>query len=142
MTYKLFTLQYPEEFDLLISSRTNNIRDKASADRMQQLDQLDTQLIDQLREIISQAVHEGTLNLPDNIKLDDICFGLWAMSFGMLALVQAEPLVKSLQPSEVDLLLISQIACLLDGYGWEPLSRNHNYNQSYKNILEFLSPAS
>ncbi|MGC1509099.1 TetR/AcrR family transcriptional regulator [Ketobacter nezhaii] len=142
MSYKQFTLQFPEEFDLLISCRTDNIRDKASPLRMQQLDELEQQIIDLLKNLISQAIEKDDLCLPDNMKQDDICFGLWAMTFGMLTLDRTDPTVRSLQSSDTDQLIRSQIGCLLDGYGWAPLSRNHDYDLTYNNILAFLNPAS
>lgn len=141
VAYKMFTLQYPEEFDLLISTRTNNIREKASPERMQQMDRLDTLIMDQIRNLIAQAIGQGDLSLTGSMRTDDICLGLWGMSFGLLILDQAKPLIKSLQASDTDQLMLSQIGCLMDGYGWHPLSADHDYNETYSKVLTFLTSA-
>lgn len=135
VAYQLFTNQYPEEFDLLIAARTNNIQEKASPERIEQLENIDCACQQVIDALIEQAVNDGDLTLPHNMQTNELGFGLWASCFGLLALSQAQGLVSSFRPDNVNHFLVSHMNCLLDGYGWHPLSHN-NKNDDYSAALQ------
>lgn len=139
LSYQLFTNKYPEEFDLLIAARTNNIREKASPSRIQQMEQIDGTCQQIIHSIIEQAITQGDLTLPKGMQVVDLGFGLWAASFGLLALSQADGLVGGFMPTDVEHQLVSHMDCLLDGYGWQPLSSQHPSEDNYQVVLNHLS---
>lgn len=136
--YQIYTEHFPEEFDLLIAARTNNIREKASPERLEKMDQVDTLVIDHMRGIITRAMQQGDLTLPDTSTTDDLCYGLWAMSFGLLVLDHAKNMVNGLSLSSSEQLMMTQMNCLLDGYGWHPLSTEQNYQDTVARIFHYL----
>lgn len=138
LAYQLYTAKFPEEFDLLIASRTNNVREKASAERLQQMDQVDTLVLGHMRSIIEQAISAGDLRLAHKMKLDDLCFGLWSISFGLLALDHARDMVKNLDLTHGDQSILNQITCLLDGYGWHPLSTEFDFSSTHGAAFDYL----
>jgi len=130
--YQLYTQQFPEEFDLLVSVRTNNIREKASSERMERMEQADSLVMNALRTIINQAISCGELTLPGRMTVDDMCFGLWSASFGLLVLDYTRDVVGGLDLSPSDELMFAQMSCLLDGYQWRPLSSERDYLPTYR----------
>ena len=138
--YQLFTTQYPEKFDLIIANRTTNIRQKAPPKRVEQMDAIDQKVHDHLRSLLQQAIDEGQLKLRAGIQVDEVCFGLWAMSFGILVLDQAKVVIEELDLPPVNQVLLNQMNLLLDGYGWSPLSTEYDYHASFGQILHFMEP--
>jgi len=136
--YQLYTLSYPEEFDLLIAARTNNIREKASPERLEKMKQVDNLVINHMRGVIDHAVQCGDLQLPKASTIDDICYGLWAMNFGLLVLDHARDMVNGLTLSPSHHLVLSQISCLLDGYNWQPLSTEKDYSATIEAAYNHL----
>ncbi|MEE2731719.1 MAG: TetR/AcrR family transcriptional regulator [Pseudomonadota bacterium] len=136
--YQLYTQRFPEEFDLLIAARTNNIRQKASPERLERMDQVDTLVLNAIRAVIQLAIQSGDLTLPEHTQVDDLCLGLWAMSFGLLVLEGARDLISGLELSATNTLLLNQMSCLLDGYHWHPLSTEHDYLLTYQNTFRHL----
>lgn len=139
--YQLYTERYPEEFDLLIATRTNNIREKASPERLEKMDQVDTLVINHMRSIIELAINNGDMTLPLGCQIDDLCFGLWAMSFGLLVLDQARDMVSGLSLSPKQQIMLTQMSCLLDGYHWRPLSSEQDYTNTFQSVFQYLQPS-
>lgn len=136
--YQIFTSKFPEEFDLLIAARTNNIRQKASPKRVEDMGSADKVVHNLLRAVVGRAIDDGTLVLPSHMTVDELCFALWALSFGMLVLDQAKEVTSELQLPPVQHALFKQFNLLLDGYGWKPLSSEFDYLQSFQHILRHL----
>lgn len=136
--YQLFTEAFPEEFDLLVLARTNNIREKASMERLERMEQVDVLVMNSLRAIIKQAIEAGELTMPNAMSVDDMCYGLWSASFGLLVLDHTRDMVAGLSLSPKEQVLFSQLSCLLDGYQWHPLSNEHDYMATYKDAREKL----
>lgn len=137
--YQLYTLQYPEEFDLLIATRTNNIRQKASPERVADINHFDATVHNQIRSVVNDAIHAGQLKLPAHIQTDEVCFSLWAMSFGMLVLDQAKDIAGELVLPPIQQMIFNQITLLLDAYGWHPLSHEFDYHQAFARVLQHLN---
>lgn len=136
--YQLFTMQFPEELDLLIATRTDNIRQKASHLRVEQLNLVDKTVHNLLRSVVNDAIQEGMLKLPAHIQTDEVCFSLWATSFGIMVLDQAKEVVSELNLPPVQQIVLNQLTLLLDGYGWKPLSTEYDYLAAYQHILQHM----
>lgn len=136
--YHLYTQRFPEEFDLLIAARTNNIREKASAERLERMDQVDSLVMNAIRAVIQLGIDCGDLKLNDHLLIDDLCFGLWSLSFGLLVLDHARDMICGLQLSPANELMLTQMSCLLDGYNWHPLGTECDYRAVYQSALQYL----
>jgi len=142
--YLLFTHHFPEEFDILIAVRTNNVRQKASPDRLQQMLEADQRVHDVMQSLIGAAIAAGDLQLQADISLDEACFGLWAMAFGLLALApvhdkmeQHDQMASPALPP-IQQIMLHQMNLLLDGYRWHPLSTEYDYQASLNRILNHM----
>lgn len=136
--YQLFSMQYPEEFDLLIASRTNNLRQKASPKRVEEMNAADQAVHNLMRSVVNSAIAAGDLTPPPHIQTDEICFSLWAMSFGMMVLDQAKEATDELNLPPVKQIIFNQMTLLLDGYQWKPLSHEFDYFKSLQTMLQQL----
>lgn len=128
--YQAYSSKYPEEQDLIMEARAGNLREKATPERLQAADENDSKLMLLLRGQIDAAIEQGHLTLPPLMKKDDICFGLWALSFGISVLHQANDLLVNM---DIDLngdMLSKQLSIMLDGYQWRPLSTEFNYQET------------
>lgn len=127
VAYQVYAHRYPEEYDLIMEARAGNLRERASAGRLALTDQQDARLLQLIRSQIETAMAEGDLVLRGGLQPDDICFGLWSMSFGVSVLQQARDMLINMRISDDALQLPLQLTYLLDGYGWRPLSDEQDY---------------
>lgn len=130
--YQLYASMFPEEFDLIMETRTGNLREKASEERIQYADQADARLLTLIRDQIEDAIELGHLKLPEGLGKDEICFGLWSLSFGISVLQQASDLLHNMDLNHTENLLSKQLTFLLDGYCWKPLSTEIDYQEVLK----------
>lgn len=127
IAYQLYAQRYPEEYDLIMEARAGNLREKASQARLAFTDEQDATLLQLIRDQIDQAMTDGDLQLREGLQKDDICFGLWSMAFGVTVLEQARDLIINMDISPDGFQLSRQLTCLLDGYGWRPMSHEQDY---------------
>lgn len=140
LAYQTFIEKFPEEFDLFLSARSNNIRSKASHKRLAEVDEIDSTLMALVADQIKQALETGDLVLEDNLTVDDLCFGPWALSFGILSIYQGRELVRSISLPEINESLFRHLNALLDGYQWRPLSHQHDYRNTMERAWQQLGP--
>ena len=60
------------------------------------------------------------------------------MCFGVSVLHQANDLLVNLDLSDPDTMMAKQLNCLLDGYGWHPLSHELDYESVLINARQHL----
>lgn len=125
--YQVYSRKFPEEYDLIMEARSGNLRERASQERLQATDEQDAQLMALIHEQIESAIQQGDLSLPYGFSKDDICLGLWGMSFGISILQQANDFTINLNFTDDGYFLSKQLTCLLDGYNWHPLSTEQDY---------------
>lgn len=137
--YQLFAQYFPEDFELLVESRHIEILQKASPERAAERERFD-QL---LRVLISAQIHHaivtGELQLKPGMSVDEVCFGAWAMSLGILLLSSNPHVMKHFALPATSSVLLSQTNLLLDGLGWKPLSHEYDYTQSLNQAEQFFS---
>lgn len=140
--YQLYSSKFPEEYDLIMEARSGNLREKASQERIQATDEQDGRLMLLIHGQIEAAIAQGDLTLPPGINNDDICFGLWSMSFGVSVLQQAHDLLINLDIALDENLLSKHLTFLLDGYNWRPLSNEQDYfavlQQAQQHLLSVI----
>ena len=143
VAYQVYAEKFPEEFDLIMEARAGNLREKASEERIAFADQTDGMLMALIRQQIDDAISQGHLSIPEGLGKDDICFGLWSLSFGVSVLQQASDLLHNMDLAQDQNILSLQLSCLLDGYQWKPLSSDMDYlgilESAQNYVLELIS---
>lgn len=141
LAYQAFMEVFPEQFDLLLAARNADLRNKASPERLAQVDQNDSTLMGLIAEQIQSAINLGDLQLPEGLSIDDMCFAAWSLSFGILSLSQAKELIQALPNLlDADAALFRHLNALLDGYRWQPLACDHDYQTTLQRAQQHLEP--
>ncbi|MDZ7871145.1 MAG: TetR/AcrR family transcriptional regulator [Rheinheimera sp.] len=140
--YHKFSAAEPTLFLCLLSAATPGVMEKSSPTRLQQRQQLEMQLLQYCQRVLSDALADGSLQLPAGVALEQWSFINWALAFGCNALfvpLRQLGLFTDLAAPQVNL---HSINLLFDGMGWLPLSSGWDYQQSWQQIsLMFASGA-
>jgi AcrR family transcriptional regulator len=132
--YHKFSAAEPTLFLCLLSAATPGVMEKSSPARLQQRQQLEMQLLQYCQHVLSDALDDGSLQLPVGVSLEQWSFINWALAFGCNALfvpLRQLGLFAGLAAPQVNL---HSINLLFDGMGWLPLSSGWDYQQSWQQI--------
>ena len=132
--YHNFSAAEPTLFLCLLSAATPGVMEKSSPARLQQRQQLELQLLQYCQQVLSDALADGSLQLPLGVSLEQWSFINWALAFGCNALfvpLRQLGLFTGLAAPQVNL---HSINLLFDGMGWLPLSSSWDYQHSWQQI--------
>lgn len=136
--YKLFSIKFPDQFDILLDSRRNDLSEKASPDRAAALNEANASTMATMLNIIEQGIQEGNLKPQDGLTTDMMCVGTWSFAVGLFTITSAPGLLKNVQLPPAEQVMIQQMGWLLDGYHWRPYSYEFDYLARIENIIEEL----
>lgn len=139
LAYQLFSRYFPEDFELLVESRHVEIMQKAAPERAAERERFDQLLRALISAQINQAISTGDLQLKPGMSVDEVCFGAWSLSLGILLLGSNPHVMKHFALPDTSAVLFNQINLLLDGLGWKPLSHEHDYTSSLQQAEQFFS---
>lgn len=139
LAYQLFARHFPEDFELLLETRHIDIILKASPERAAEREKFDLVLRALIIAQINEAITVGECRLKPGMSVEEVCFGAWAMSFGILLLTSNPHVTKHFTLPDTTTVLLNQTNLLLDGLGWQPLSGQHDYFKSLHKAEQFFS---
>lgn len=119
----LFERDLPVE--LFVAS--TNIRAKTSPARQEELRVLDVRAISMGAAIVREAVSAGDLQLPARLGPEDLLFSLWAARWGASNIRRSDTPLSTAGIAHPAAAIEHSLMYLLDGYGWRPLSTEHDY---------------
>ena len=128
MACEIFYRLHPEHFGFEQLIRSRSIWDKTTAERRLQLRGCESHCMGVVSGVVRDAIAQGDLSLPEGTEPEHVVFGLWGMTFGTYSIMAGEG--DSLQQVGIEdpyQTLRENQARLLDGYGWRPLSHEHDY---------------
>lgn len=131
---ELFVRLYPGHFRIESLVKANSIWEKASAERQQQMQQLEQWCLRLVNELVSEAAVLGDLSQQHDIPLEQITFGLWTMSLGVHTLFAAVEPLETAGISNPYGQLRRNAHLYLDGLGWRPLFTEWDYEVTYQRI--------
>jgi len=136
---QLFVSLHPDHYATESLVSIDAILDKASPARREQLELLRKREMNALTAVARQAVAIGDLD-ADEPTVSSIAYGLWAMSRGHHG--HRHCIVEHDDMRCLDLVaaLWRNYQALLDGYGWRPLSHEHDYRATGRRIYEQVFP--
>ncbi len=92
-----------------------------------------------LQGIAEEAVASGDLVLRPGLTTEGLCFAFWTMMDGAFAAFYGgAPLEEIGVPNPLDEVIRSG-HCLMDGYGWHPLSTDWDYDRSTRNAQRIFN---
>jgi AcrR family transcriptional regulator len=139
---ELFVLHFPDHF-LCEQIARNAVREKISAEQQQELAFCEQRCMGVCTGLVRDAIAAGDLTLPPDTCAEELAFGLWAAAYGVFSIVVSKTFPLKLLGIEDPLVTLRKNQHrLLDGYGWRPLSHEHDYEAAAQRIFtEVLEPA-
>jgi AcrR family transcriptional regulator len=119
---ELFFELYPDHIHTEQMIRINSIRDKTSEERRRTLETCEARCSEVVRGVMRDAVAAGDLPVSDEFGIDQLSFGLWAITFGAYSIAITSPSLANLGIHNPVLAIRENCIRLLDGAGWKPLS--------------------
>ncbi|MGB0732138.1 MAG: TetR/AcrR family transcriptional regulator [Pontibacterium sp.] len=135
--YLLHSLLNPTRFMLVISAKTDAIREKSTQQRIDENTQLEAQLLECMYGVIQGAVDAGELTLPDYMTVKEVPFTFWSTGFGTIALLHQD--VEKCGFREqlfVEHEFVNNANLILDGLGWTPNSREHDWQSCIERLKQ------
>jgi AcrR family transcriptional regulator len=136
VAYQLFVRLYPDHFDFEQIVGAPSIWEKTSPEGREKMQACKGRCIGIIDGVIRDAIAQGDLELPQPITPDDLRFGLWALTLGGYSIVASAPGDSLAEYGVRDpFATMDHISTmLLDGFGWQPLSSQHDYEETYRRV--------
>lgn len=126
---RIETHHYRSEFIIKLA----NLRDRASAERRESLDRLESACFGTVLRIVESGVATG--ELPNVVNPRELVYSVFTMALGthMTALHYC-PMLTEFEISDPANVLLRGIHTLLDGFGWKPMLAEWDYGVTRKRI--------
>lgn len=118
--------------------KTNAVRDKLSADKVQELNALEHKITQLCMDLVGEAIEAGDVPSIDTHTADTIVFGFWSQLYGGILLVQSDIPLDQFGFSPVITMLWNNSQRLLDAYGWQPLSTTTDTDTLFTRLCSAL----
>lgn len=132
---ELFARLYPDHFFVEHMIRMSSIWEKASSNRREAFQAAEMKCMATVSDVVRDAVRDGDLKLPDLIAPEDIVFGLWSLTSAAYSMAASNPNLVNLGVSEAYGSVRHLTRRLVDGFGWRPLTEEHDYDDVIEQIM-------
>ena len=136
----LFVRLHPRHFKTEQIFNTESIREKTPEARIQQLFASELGCMNVVVGIVRDAISAGDLVLPEGVTPEDVCFGLWSITYGGQSIMAAKPHLSDVGISDGERALRRNQQAIMDGFGWHPLTPEWDYAATRRRILEQVFP--
>ncbi|WP_057831893.1 TetR/AcrR family transcriptional regulator [Colwellia sp. TT2012] len=140
-SYLIYAMLYPALFQTVLCAKSPNVVGKSSEKHIKEGERLDVKLMTSINGIVEDALNDGSLVLPLNMDVQQICFSNWSMAYGAISLLSGEVEQCSGRTSLiVERELFNHSNLLHDGMGWQPLTKDSSHCNELKIALDKLFP--
>lgn len=141
IAYMLHAQAEPARFMLVVTAKTSSLRERSSEARLATHDQQEQQLMHLFCGEIQKGVDQGELIMPEHMVAPQVAFALWSMAFGTIALLQNDPEGCSIRSQmELERELLNHLHLVMDGLGWKPMARGHDWCQVVAGCKQRVGP--
>jgi AcrR family transcriptional regulator len=138
LAHSLYALLHPHEVQNMQIIKSPAIREKISAEKQNEILQLEENITGKVLNIIRDAMRDGDIPANEQHVPDGILLGLWSMGYGSQLLHLSDiPFAQLGLSSPLDMLWLNSHK-LLDSYHWQPLSRDLDIRALQDRILTGL----
>ena len=138
---ELFVRLYPDHFGVEQLIRSSSIWEKTSEKRRKQMYGSESKCLGIVSGIVRDAMAQGDLKLTDDVSPEALVFGLWAQSFGAYSIIAASDGLEQHGVGDPYVMVRHNFNMILDGYGWTPLSTEHDYMQEFESVASDIFPS-
>lgn len=138
LAHALYALLHPQEVQNMQLIKSPAIREKISADKQNEIHQLEQRITGIVLDMIRDAMAAGDIPADEKNIPDGILLGLWSMGYGSQLLQLSDiPFDQLGLASPLDMLWINSHK-LLDSYHWQPLSSTLDIQALRQTLLTTL----
>ncbi len=136
--YRIYARMEPVLSTCAIIAKTPWVIEKASPQRVIELNALEEALIADADSLVNSAVEQGDLQFSAAVGSDAIVFANWSIAFGSNALAQNASNSHCIQRIQDPYSVLHNANMILDGLGWKPLSSEWDYRKTWRRVEEEL----
>ena len=137
--YQKHAFEHPILFMCVLSAKTHSVMEKSSQERLEQEEKLSKEVTYYCDKLFSNAVEDGSLQLNCGMTAESYIFATWAMAFGTNALMVSASSVETISRLNDRIAQLDNINILLDGMGWQPLSNEFDYHDTWQKVQALLN---
>ncbi len=131
---ELFVQHFPDHFELEKVLSCGSIIEKTGEILQISKTAAEVKCISLVAGIVRDAIASGDLTLVQNVSPDQIVFGLWSATYGGYSIMECDQTLLQMGIVDGFQLVRDTNNRLLDGFGWKPLSSEHDYNAVYEKV--------
>jgi len=131
---ELFVRMYPHYSSLEQVIRLSSVLEKTSENRQKTQRLYEAQCHGVIAGIVRDAIACGDLTVPGAVTPESILFGLWAITFGGVALFNSTETMSDMGLHEPWQALRQNQMTLIDGYGWQPLTVDYPFAETQQRL--------
>lgn len=131
----VFVRRFPDHFAVESLLDIGSVFAKVDPLRREHYAAIKGRTMETLMGVVRDAVDAGDLTLPEGAPLCSPLYGLWTQSVGHHRMDTSLP-VPPFDQIDANATLWMNYARLLDGYGWRPLSTEHDYGAAAARIRD------
>ena len=137
---ELFVRLFPDHFKLEQIIRSSSIWEKTSEERRRVMQSCESRCMGIVGGVVRDAISHGDLALPNGSTVEDLVFGLWSISFGAFSIITTSDQLVELGIQDPFDAFWQNVSRMLDGYGWQPLSEEHDLEETLRRIQNEVFP--
>ena len=138
--WDLFIQLNPDHFKSRLLLQNETIRAKASPALQKNLEKAEQNNMAIVSGVLREGVSQGHVQLREGVTPEEVSFGLWTGALGAYVLMSYEVNLKALGISNPRKAVWDNMHALLDGFGWHPLYRELNWEETRSRILKEVFP--
>ncbi len=127
---EVFVENHPQHFAVEQIVRSPSIWEKTSQERRHVMESCELRCMQVISGIVRDAIAAGDLELPSARSAEDLVFGLWSMNFGAYNILTSSETLEKYGISDPLAALRKNQNFMLDGYQWQPLSHQWDYDDT------------
>jgi AcrR family transcriptional regulator len=140
-SYLMYAMLNPALFQSVLCAKSPNVVGKSSEKHINEGERLEVKLMTSIYSIVEDGLNDGSLVLPSNMDIQQLCFSNWSMAYGAITLLSGEVEQCSGRTNLiVERELFNLCNLLFDGMDWKPLTKERSHCAELKIALAELFP--
>ena len=140
IAFDLFVALRPDHHVLESLVAPPSLREKVNETLVERLEWCERRCMEVVVGLMHDAIERGELTLPEGVNPEQVTLGLWAMAVGTHEIIACEKNLADKGIADPRAALHGNYHALLDGWGWKPLSREHDYATTLERVYTELFP--
>ena len=135
-----FVKLFPDQFKLECILRSESIWEKTSETRQKLLRSCEIRCMSVVGGLIRDGIANENLTLPQEMTPEELVFGLWSMTTGAFTIIMSSDPLVELGIKSPFFQVRRHLQTMMDGYGFTPLSTEHDYFRTVDRINQEVFP--